>query len=84
MLRQTVVRAVLFYLIAVVAKYHEEMQVIHLIISKWTNRNLNTQLVSLYKSLKDGLIIYNNERANDEDEFNDIDNLKIQMLNDAV
>jgi hypothetical protein len=84
MLRQTVVRAFILYLCAVVAKYHEELQVIYLIISKWTNRNLNTQLVSLYKNLKDGLIIYNNERANDEDEFNNIENIKIQMLNDAV
>ncbi len=35
---------------AVVAKYHEELTVINLIISKWVNRNLHNQLISLYKT----------------------------------
>ena len=44
---------------AVVGKYHEELTVINLIISKWVNRNLHNQLISLYKTQKDGLVIYN-------------------------
>lgn len=37
-------------LAAILAKYHEERQVIELIITRWANRNLHNQLISLYKT----------------------------------
>ena len=60
---------------AVVAKYHEKLTVINLIISKWVNKNLHNQLITLYKTQKDGLIIYNLDHVVDN-QYNRIDTPK--------
>ena len=60
-------------LAAVLAKYHEERQVIELIITRYANRNLHNQLISLYKTQKDGSIIYSIDQPDGSDKLSTLD-----------
>lgn len=47
---KTLSRSINTILIAILYKYYEEVKVIHLIIGKYSYRNLHNQLISLYKT----------------------------------